>query len=480
VGVRPLCTYQRYIPDFCRWGNHLVLAGQDASRIGVPWAAPAHPHSNLQFLTDDDLLTWGPRAGFGGVWRDDEVSPDAPSEPFLVAGYDMACLHLAHRLAEPVTFTIEGDAAGDGQWRELARVTAVPYAWHVLHPTDAGLTWIRIRAARAAVATAYLHLWSPRRTREGEAGKFRSLARAGSRVARTACVLHVPVHTHNLAVLWRAIDRNGCAGPEAYHEADESLTFHRVDTAPFAQAVRDEAAITQHVFEDAASLIVTNADGRRLRLPRASCLARETGGGRDVREVLQERSLANLGGTFYEVPRLGVPEPYEQRNLPDYSRMRPIASHGYTIDDFVVWRGMIVLGGVRADAQPDGHIFCVDDAAGPALWFGAIDDLWAMGKPVGVGGPWLDTPVRGGEPSDPYLMTGFDRKSLRMSHHSEMTVEFHIEVDVTGDGTFRVYATIDVPPKRCVEHEFPIGFHAHWVRLVPNRSTVATAELCYT
>ena len=44
------------------------------------------------------------------------------------------------------------------------------------------------------------------------------------------------------------------------------------------------------------------------------------------------------------------------------------------------------------------------------LWFGAIDDLWKLGKPVGVGGPWKHTAVKAGKPSDAYLMTGYDKK----------------------------------------------------------------------
>ena len=49
-----------------------------------------------------------------------------------------------------------------------------------------------------------------------------------------------------------------------------------------------------------------------------------------------------------------------------------------------------------------------------ALWVGAIDDIWKLGKAVGIGGPWLENEVQAGVPSDPYLMTGFDQKSLRL------------------------------------------------------------------
>ena len=477
-GLYPLCTYQRYIPDFCRWGDELVLAGQDASRIGVPWAAPGHPHSNLQFIHPGTLETWGPRAGYGGVWRDDAVEADVPSDPFLVAGYEEGCLHLSHEATGSVTFTIEADANGDDVWREVARVEVIDYRSFCFAPARLNALWLRLRVNQAVRGSAYFHLGSARKAVSGEERVFAGLAGARPPEALSGGILRVPVHNHNLAFLARTFDASGAMGPEAYYEIDETLAFHRIDDASLADDVRATSAIEPHVFEEAASWVATGADGRRFRLPK-SPHGHVGIVQRDVREILQERSLANVGGTFYEVPRYGVAEPYEQRNLPDYSRMRPISSHAATITDFCIWRGLLILSGVRADAAPHGHVFCAPDG-GAALWFGAFDDLWKLGRPVGVGGPWLDTPVRAGEPSDPYLMTGFNRKVLQLSHRNRKSVNFRVEVDFTADGRFHPYAELAVASGETVTHEFPVGFHAHWVRLVSEMSTVATARLVYT
>ena len=51
-----------------------------------------------------------------------------------------------------------------------------------------------------------------------------------------------------------------------------------------------------------------------------------------------------------------------------------------------------------------------------SVWVGAVDDLWSLGRPRGEGGPWKDAAVKAGEPSDPYLMTGYEKKSLTLSH----------------------------------------------------------------
>ena len=64
-----------------------------------------------------------------------------------------------------------------------------------------------------------------------------------------------------------------------------------------------------------------------------------TTGVRGVREVVSERYLAHIHGTFYEIPRL------ETKTVPDFRRMKPVASHRARIADFATWRGLLVLAG---------------------------------------------------------------------------------------------------------------------------------------
>jgi hypothetical protein len=172
----------------------------------------------------------------------------------------------------------------------------------------------------------------------------------------------------------------------------------------------------------------------------------------------------NIHGTFYEKPREG--------NLP---QLKPISTHGKQIMDFCSWRGLWVISGTKPAATPNGQYFAGDVAG---LWFGAIDDIWQLGKPTGRGGPWRETAVAAGVPSDPYLMTGYDRKSVELSHDAEGTVNFTIEVNFDHRG-FRNYDTIAVPTGKTVAHEFPTGYSAHWVRLRTDRTCAATATFLY-
>ena len=108
-----------------------------------------------------------------------------------------------------------------------------------------------------------------------------------------------------------------------------------------------------------------------------------------------------------------------------------------------------------------------------------IDDLWKLGKPVGTGGPWRRTAIKAGAPSDPFLMTGFDRKTLLLSHDSDAAVPFIVEVDFVCDGTWKEYGRFTVPPGSELRHEFPDGFSAHWVRLKGGKDCLATAIFVY-
>ncbi len=83
-----------------------------------------------------------------------------------------------------------------------------------------------------------------------------------------------------------------------------------------------------------------------------------------------------------------------------------------------------------------GHYFG-NDAGG--LWFGAIDDLWKLGKPVGEGGVWKNTNVKAGEPSLPCLMTGYDRKKVMLTADRNVLIRLEVDFDLTG---FHTYKTI--------------------------------------
>jgi hypothetical protein len=468
-GVRPLCTHLHYTTDFTEWNGRLVLAGDDTSILQNLLAAK--PQSNLRFVMRADLeKDFGPAAGWGGVWVDDRVEAGRPSDPFLISGYEDRWLHLTHDASEAVTFALEIDARGDDGWREVTRV-AVPAEGYgsVSVPWDAREGWLRLKTDRSVVASAFLHLNA--RRPPADASIFAGLAERASDAAWTGGLLRPAGFSRDLQFLARTMDRQGTRGAEAYYEVNERLEFVRVDAPDKIADLKRAAEPTLDYSIDDASVLVVDADGRRWRLP--SSVDRFDGAGlRGVREVVSERYLAQLHGTFYEIPRWG------SRTVPDFQRIKPVASHRARVADFATWRGLLVIAGTRLDSVPDDHVFRAD-ASGAGLWFGAIDDLFRLGAPTGRGGPWKDSRVAAGVPSDPYLMTNYGRKSVTLSHDRDRPVRFAIEVDFLANDTWRRHTTVDVPRGESIVYRFPDGFGAHWVRVAVDAEAVATALFEY-
>lgn len=461
AGLRQIASALVTVTDMTTWQNRLVFSQQATSVHGIPSLVPGQPHSNLQFLQRDDLPTWGPASGRGGVWVEDAVKANAPSDPMLISGYEHRCLHLVNHGDSSVTFAIEVDANGNGQWKQLItrKLSANGYA-PVILPTEIKAQWLRLKADRDCVATAFLHVSSPRPSAPDEARIFSGVANASESATSISGIMRAGFPTTSL----RFLTRNG-----RYFEVDEKLAFHAVENTNAVAQLRATHSVTNEFSEDAASIIVTRYDGQRFRLPKGDAALSTAPASRGVRECIQERHLANVHGTFYEVPRgLG--------NKPDYQRMKPVATHNKAIADFCTWRGLLVLSGVNSEAASDGHVFGDADAK---LWFGAIDDLWKFGKPRGQGGPWQGTAVNAGEPSDPYLMSGYDQKTLALSHDAKRPVEFIVEVDFYADGQWHDNQHFTVEPGKRFTHDFPAGYSADWLRVTANTDCRASAQLEY-
>ena len=76
-------------------------------------------------------------------------------------------------------------------------------------------------------------------------------------------------------------------------------------------------------------------------------------------------------------------------------------------------------------------------------------------------------------------MTGYDRKSMTLSHEGKGNVTIRVEVDIDGNGDWKVYKSFDVPTGKSVNHKFSYAFAAYWVRVVARKDTTATAQFLY-
>ncbi|MCH5378127.1 MAG: hypothetical protein JJ992_29580, partial [Planctomycetes bacterium] len=277
-----------------------------------------------------------------------------------------------------------------------------------------------------------------------------------------------------LGVLAQRVDGSGQASPAVSYQIGSDLQFQPTPAdSDSARFLREQVVVQNPVVEIDDSSVIIREGRLRVRLPKSHAAYEQrwpSGWPRGLREVVTERSLLNAAGNLYVLPR---------SNSGGVRRIKPICTHDKRITDFCSWRGMLVIAGTRTDADPDDPHYVRSSDGQAGLWLGDIDDLWKLGKPRGVGGPWHSTDVQAGVPSDPYLMTGFDKKTVELSHDASDAVEFQLEVDILGLGTWLPYQRISVPPGRTVTHQFPAGYQAHWVRVTANQGCRATAWFTY-
>ncbi|MFD0961174.1 hypothetical protein [Paenibacillus chungangensis] len=476
AGIRPLSVHHGMIVDYEQWDGQLVLGCNDASVQYNPLTGRCQ--SNLLFTSFDKLKTFGQPSGWGCVWSQEAVEAGIPSEPFHFAGFEQRVLHVSHTEPQDATFRIQLDLEGNGKWTEQHQllVPAGGYRYYIF-PEGMEAEWVRLVPLEDIGGATAAFSYHQATDNPRQEGLIAGLTDAGDTGPHSDAILYasddmrLPLH---LAAT--QYNDEGEVVAETLYELQENIRFTQLDDDALHARLREELAPAPQYELDDASVIVTNGEGRRYRLPKGhSAYDGEPASGyrRMIREVVTERSLMNVHGTFYELP---------DEHSGGLHRIQPICTHNKLIHDFCSWRGMLVLSGIAAetDASYDSseHIVRSDDGTA-ALWLGNVDDLRSFGAPCGTGGPWLQSEAAAGIPSDPYLMRGYRHKRLELSHSSTEAVEFTVEVDFQGNDTWAVYGTLTAVPGETLEHEFPAGYAAQWVRLASNRNTVATATFYY-
>ena len=475
-GIRPRSNYLKVIGDFCRWQDKLVFGCDDTAkneflntRKAKGEIAAPQSQSNLWFVDPKKLDHLGPVIGRGAVWMREKLAADTVSDPYLFAGYHHRGLHLSHSSGDPWKVVIE-TGSPNGSWTKHSEVMVSGYAFIAFDPATEG-EWVRLRSTNAAAgACAAFTYHNPDSRLEASDPIFDGLAKPGEMAGGGI----VRARDKNVKTLsFAALTPDG--KPAGYYELDASLQLKRIDSPETEAHTRSHAAIPSgSLTNDAASVVFTDDDGKRWRLPKGDAAfdSPRFGGARIAREVATERDLLNAHGTFYELPA---------NNAGGIAKLRPVATHNRLVHDFCSYRGLLVMSGVSREA-PDSnkHIIRSDDGKA-ALWAGAIDDIWKLGKPRGQGGPWHQSKVRAGEASDPYLITGYDRKTLQLRFDAPGNDSLNVtaQIDIHGDGTWVDYKTFFLENGETIGHEFPAAFSAYWIRFVSDEDTTAAATLIY-
>ena len=477
AGIAPRGAYLKVIGDFTEWNGRLVFGCDDSAQSeflnkrrqkgGI--GGPGQSNSNLWFgdmSTPDNV---GPTTAAGSIWLREDVSAGVPSDPFLFTGWDNRCAWVANRSDKAAVITFEVDKKGDGTWSTLRTepVAAGESKFIPFEPQDAGI-WVRATSDTPIRADlTFVLAEAESRTTEPDA-IFNGIASVKGKADSEGLMYGLPDNRRALGLLASTADG------QSYYELDAAMNLSPRQDPEMSQYIAEKFAIPHDVVEvNAGSVLIVDTKGRRWRLP----LGDDAYNGmiaearlRLCREVATERDLLSCHGTFYELPA---------ENADGFAKIRPVASHPFAINDYASYRGMMMLTGIdHAKARRNPHVVFSEDGKA-AVWAGVIDDLWKLGKPTGHGGPWIGSPVKAGEASDPFLIGFYDKRTMYLSHTDQGDVAFTVEVDPTGDGAWFRYGTFEVPAGQTFEHSFPQSFQGRWVRVTADRDTKATAWFEY-
>ena len=472
AGLKPISSYYKMPTDYCMFGGRIVMGKNDASQFANTLALK--DQSNLWFGDLNTIRTqWGAPTGHGSVWMNQSVAAGEISDPFLIGGFSRRTLHLRNSGATATTITLQ-TSVGNGSWTN-ARSVPVPAGGYVFEIiSDLTDPWLRLQCSDpASNLTAFFHLHTPyphHTPASAVSDEFAALA--DIRDTRSMSDGIIRVMNNSALQLEFASSRtspNGSATTHRYHRIGGTMTLDDISDPAAESGLRSAAALAQEFGSDSASAWVIE-NSVKFRLPKLDPLYDApfaAGWARGIREAVTELELLNCHGSFYEVPR-------------DVSggmrKMRALVTHGKRITDFASWRGLLVLTGVLDDAPASDKLVRNADGSA-ALWLGEIDDIWRMGEPRGVGGPWHNSAVGANTASDPYLMYGYDRKELTLTSSAPATIT--VEVDLLADNTWSTYQTFSLGAGETVTHVFPTGYHAHWVRVKSSAATTATARFTY-
>jgi hypothetical protein len=482
IGIRPRSAYLKVIGDYTRWNGRLVFGCDDSAqkeflnkrKAKGDIEGPGQSNSNTWFTSIELPDSLGPNTSEGSVWLGETIKASIPSEPFLFAGWPERCAWIKNDGKRAVKFSFETDNIGNGNWESSKSVVvdAGRSVFVEFEKADKG-EWIRVTADADTKATVHFSYADDDIRSEKPDAIFAGLVPVEESVSTGGLLYGLGENRRSLGVL--ALDYQGSTAAEnGYYELDSRMELKRKKDPKTAKFIKERFAIPENVVsvEESSVLVIDDAN-RRWRLPLGNdkfVNLTETGSLRICREVATERDLFNCMGTFYELPA---------ENADGFAKIRPVASHNFRINDYASYRGMLILTGINpVQSAGNDHIIVSGDKKA-AVWAGVIDDLWKLGKTTGHGGPWMNSQVKAGNPSDPYLIGFYDRKHLKLYHNSNKAINIKVEADPTGNGTWMEFKKICIGPGQNFEYDFPENFTARWIRFISDSDCNATAFLEY-
>ncbi len=477
-GIRPRSAYLKVIGDFARWKDQLVFGCDDSAQReflnkrkakgGIE--GPGQSNSNIWFTSLNQPDQLGPSTASGAIWLEEDISAGQASDPFLFSGWTLRSAWIVNHSLHNIELIFEMDQTGDGNWEVLKKVKLNPgESKQIAFSDDEKGEWVRVISSENAQVTVQFTYTDEDRRADSPGEIFRGLLEVGEDEQTGGLLYGLGNDKRALGISARY------QGEDAgYYELNKKMVLEKKTDPQTRNFIEEKFAIPSNVISvERSSVLIIDDKDRHWRLPLGDQKYDDLINSsklRISREVATERDLFSCHGTFYELPA---------ENADGFAKIRPIASHSFRINDYASYRGMLIMTGINPQVgRGNPHIIVSEDRKA-AVWAGVIDDLWAMGKPRGKGGPWYKTTAIAGIPSDPFLIGYYDKKAMSLNHGLDEKVTFKVEVDPSGHGPWIAYMEFEVMPGETYDYKFPDQFQARWIRFRVDKDCEATALLEY-
>lgn len=157
--IRPISSHNFQINDYASYRGMLIMTGIDpkVGKNNEHVIVSKDGKAAVWAGVIDDLWSLGKPVGQGGPWKDTQVEAGTVSDPYLIGFYDQKTLQLSHKADQDVTFTVEVDPTGNGDWMKYANYTVKPgETVSYQFPDSFQARWIRFKTDANAQVTTWL------------------------------------------------------------------------------------------------------------------------------------------------------------------------------------------------------------------------------------------------------------------------------------------------------------------------------------
>ena len=146
--------------------------------------------------------------------------------------------------------------------------------------------------------------------------------------------------------------------------------------------------------------------------------------------------------------------------------IKPRSTYLKVIGDFCRYKNRIAIGcddtanrEFLNRRKAKGHLAAPQSQSN--LWFIEPEMLDQIGPVIGRGAVWLNDKVQANEPSDPFLISGFQKRALHLV--TDQKAKLIIEIDTKGNGKWAEFEEVEIDGYAW--YRFDPDLNATWVRL---------------